>query len=265
MTREEAKAILEEVSVIDDSIWQYDPHYLQALQVAITALQAQDVDAVSRQAVMWMLTNLSYTQCRTQGEVEVIGVAKTLLIAMPSAQEVNNSNQEVNNSTATQPNGIESQASYRQVTGKLDVTDCISRQAAINAIENTDCELSPCAWNELTDAIMRVPSVQPIHTNTPNTLKSLDCIDRRAAIDEIEERKNANGYSNVALISELNRLEGYIMRLPSAQPEPMSEPYMKAVWTWLLDYQIKAAELKGKYTPYEVLSWVANDWRKEHE
>ena len=51
--------------------------------------------------------------------------------------------------------------------------------------------------------------------------------------------------------------------LPSAQPEPLSDAYMKAVWTWLLDYQIKAAELKGRYTPYEVLSWVTNDWRKE--
>ena len=56
-----------------------------------------------------------------------------------------------------------------------------------------------------------------------------------------------------------------IMRFPSAQPEPLSDAYTKAVWTWLLDYQIKAAELKGRYTPYEVLSWVANDWRKEHE
>ena len=56
-----------------------------------------------------------------------------------------------------------------------------------------------------------------------------------------------------------------IMRFPSAQPEPLSDAYMKAVWTWLLDYQIKAAKLKGRYTPYEVLSWVENDWRKEHE
>ena len=46
-----------------------------------------------------------------------------------------------------------------------------------------------------------------------------DPIERQEAIDEIEERKNANGYGNVAVISELNRLEGYIMRLPSAQPE----------------------------------------------
>lgn len=55
------------------------------------------------------------------------------------------------------------------------------------------------------------------------------------------------------------------LTMPSAQPEPLSDAYMKAVWTWLLNYQIKAVELKGRYTPYEVLSWVVNDWRKEHE
>ena len=59
---------------------------------------------------------------------------------------------------------------------------------------------------------------------------------------------------------------GTIRQLPSAQPEqPLLDTYAKAVWTWLIDYQIKAAELKGRYAPYEVLSWVANDWRKEHD
>ena len=37
----------------------------------------------------------------------------------------------------------------------------ISRQAAIDAIENTDCELSSDSWDELTDAIMSLPSEQP--------------------------------------------------------------------------------------------------------
>lgn len=55
------------------------------------------------------------------------------------------------------------------------------------------------------------------------------------------------------------------VELPPAQPEPLSDAYMKAVWTWLLEYQINVAKLKGRYTPYEVLSWVANDWRKEYE
>ena len=54
-----------------------------------------------------------------------------------------------------------------------------------------------------------------------------------------------------------------IEELPSAQPN-LSEAYSKAVFTWLMNYQIRTAELKGRYAPYEVLSWVINDWRKEN-
>ena len=178
MTREEAIKTLRNTAWLgtDKKVGQVE----EAIQIAITALKAQDVDAVSRQAVMWMLTNLSYTQCRTQGEVEVIGLAKTMLIAMPSAQDVNNSNQEVNNSTATQPNGIESQVSYRQVTGKLDITDCISRQAAIDEIEyelemiNSTLDSTTLDFNarerlrqrrgearEILNSIQQLPSAQP--------------------------------------------------------------------------------------------------------
>ena len=64
---------------------------------------------------------------------------------------------------------------------------------------------------------------------------------------------------------DLAQLLAYECGKASAQPEPLSDAYMKAVHIWLIDYQIKAAELQGRYTPYEVLSWVANDWRKEHE
>jgi len=77
-----------------------------------------------------------------------------------------------------------------------------------------------------------------------------DCI-------ELERGKHWDGHTE----KDVTRL----LSLPSVKPEPLSDAYMKAVWTWLLDYQIKAAELKGRYTPYEVLSWVANDWRKEYE
>lgn len=38
--------------------------------------------------------------------------------------------------------------------------DLINRQAAINAIENTECELLAEEWDELTDAIKQVPSAQ---------------------------------------------------------------------------------------------------------
>lgn len=90
-----------------------------------------------------------------------------------------------------------------------------------------------------------------------------DMIYRQDAIDVLarflsnREGGNAVWWKPVA--------ESVIDALPPAQPEPLSDAYTKAVWTWLLEYQIKAAELKGRYTPYEVLSWVANDWRKEHE
>lgn len=53
--------------------------------------------------------------------------------------------------------------------------DLISRQAAINAIENTDCELAPSAWDELTNAIISVPPEQPFHNITmDDVLKYID-------------------------------------------------------------------------------------------
>lgn len=85
-----------------------------------------------------------------------------------------------------------------------------------------------------------------------------DYIDRQDAIDVI--RFECGEWTGLA-----KTIENKINELPPAQPELLSDAYKKAVWTWLLDYQIKASELKGRYTPYEVLSWVANDWRKEHE
>lgn len=39
--------------------------------------------------------------------------------------------------------------------------DIVSKQDCINAIENTDCELSPQAWKEITTSIMSLPPVTP--------------------------------------------------------------------------------------------------------
>lgn len=50
-----------------------------------------------------------------------------------------------------------------------------------------------------------------------------DLIDRVPAIDELRERIHANGYTNVALVSELNRSIGYLMRLPAVIPAERSE------------------------------------------
>jgi len=99
--------------------------------------------------------------------------------------------------------------------------------------------------------------------------KASDCVNRR---DAIKLLANALWSTPNELYTSFNCYENCekVVKeafhwLPSAEPEPLSDAYMKAVWTWLLDYQIKVAELEGIYTPYEVLSWVANDWRKEHE
>ena len=105
-----------------------------------------------------------------------------------------------------------------------------------------------------------------------------DLIDRQAAINALENDKatldniirgmSANDVRLDAYVSQRNQVNydiDTINNIPTAQPEQLSDAYMKAVWAWLLNYQVKAAELKGRYTPYEVLSWVANDWRKEHE
>lgn len=90
-------------------------------------------DLISRQKVMWILTNLSYTQCKTQGEADVIETAKTLVITMPPAQsDVPDTN----------------------------VGDMISRQAAIDAVKH--------AWAkglEPTQYIEESPSTQPEWNN----------------------------------------------------------------------------------------------------
>ena len=103
-----------------------------------------------------------------------------------------------------------------------------------------------------------------------------DLISRQAAIDAVDEQieqcNKALGSFDISLKDEYAvkveraSLEAYkeqLENLPSAQPN-LSEAYSKAVFTWLMDYQIRVAELKGRYTPYEVLSWAINDWRKEH-
>lgn len=46
-----------------------------------------------------------------------------------------------------------------------------------------------------------------------------DLISRQEVIDELEERLHANGCLDAELVSEMNRSIGYIMRLPSLQPE----------------------------------------------
>ena len=142
--------------------------------------------------------------------------------------------------------------------------DTVSRQTlqkelALYPIDDVTSEDEAGYNRAINDVQKMVLHLPPVQTDVPNTnVGNNDLICRSDAIDAVDKLSDEPiGYLEAAIDA--------LVDLPSAQPEPMSDAYMKAVWTWLLDYQIKVAELKGRYTPYEVLSWVANDWRKEHE
>lgn len=91
-----------------------------------------------------------------------------------------------------------------------------------------------------------------------------DLISRKAAIDAFD------GHFAIVGRNSAERFKMYIeavindiRKLPPAQ-QNLSEEYAKAVRNWLVNYQIKCAELNGRYTPYEVLGWIVSDWRKEN-
>lgn len=168
----------------------------------------------------------------------------------------------------------------RTVTTMKD--DTISRAAALDALGER-----PTVWTDDDDyalgernqydmdrlAIETVPSAQPGQRNARVFQGIIVEYPSISAYPEYEGKPyfsikyTENGQEFIGygtykpeVLSEY--LKEYFMS--PAQPN-LSEAYSKAVFTWLMDYQIRAAELKGRYTPYEVLSWVANDWRKEHE
>lgn len=91
--------------------------------------------------------------------------------------------------------------------------------------------------------------------------KTGDCIYRQDAIDAIDEIESevADGYG-----FQYEKWREYFTELPPAQTESISEEYAKAVRNWLVNYQVKCAELQGRYTPYEVLGWIVSDWRKDN-
>lgn len=100
--REEAIAILEEVRVIDDSMFQFNSAYLKALDMAIEALKVEPCeDAVSREAVL-RINELHHGQMSNRINHQIWEEIK----ALPSVQP-------------TQPCG-----------------DCVSREAALEAMRD---------------------------------------------------------------------------------------------------------------------------------
>ena len=142
--------------------------------------------------------------------------------------------------------------------GNSEQLDTISRQAAIDAYGDWYVEegTEEGFIGTVKQLLEGLPSAQPEITD-------------EQAIEHLQEsgwmQNHDKQMYEMGLREQLaDDSDSYDALLPSAQPEPISEEYARAVFTWLLDYQIKAAELEGRYTPYEVLSWVANDWRKEN-
>ena len=151
------------------------------------------------------------------------------------------------------------------------MSDLISRQAAIDMIDKYIAGFDAIDANFLDGLKTAKQLIKDLFSAIPEPCE--DVISRKAAKHALCKAVHKNEdipceNQTASCLWSKTRVCDYareIDALPSAQPEPLPDAYMKSVWTWLLDYQIKAAELKGRYTPCEVLSWVANDWRKEHE
>lgn len=96
----------------------------------------------------------------------------------------------------------------------------------------------------------------------------MDLIDRQALLKQIDiDSDGEPGY-----YGDTWKFIDTIKSLPSVQLSTnlaevgtnLAEEYARAVRNWLVNYQVKCADLAGRYTPYEVLGWIVSDWRKEN-
>ena len=94
----------------------------------------------------------------------------------------------------------------------------------------------------------------------------MDIVYAELADDPNNNRANriiwaADGYAE-------RRVDDALQVIEELQSAPLgtnlTEEYAKAVRNWLVNYQVKCADLAGRYTPYEVLGWIVSDWRKEN-
>ena len=119
--------------------------------------------------------------------------------------------------------------------------DLISRQAAIDALIKRDKELRNINWYDkpfaegeckgidyALEIVNALPSVQPTQSNASNALKTLDCIDRQAAIDAINTWDKFGVDERCRIVRWHEGLEPYvhlrdvltaIVNLPAAQPD----------------------------------------------
>ncbi len=77
-----------------------------------------------------------------------------------------------------------------------------------------------------------------------------DLISRQSAIEVLEERLQINGYSNIALISELNRSIGYLMQLPAAEPT-LKEQALMLLLNWAVECGFGYDNFPEEYERYK--------------
>ena len=139
------------------------------------------------------------------------------------------------------------------------MSELISKQAAIDAVMD---EFKRIPTNAIR-AKIRIEALPPAR---PEPCE--DAVSRKAVIDTIDEWKEACADSgHKETVSDIKLIRKDFIELPPVTPKQpdLSEAYANAVFIWLMSYQIQSAQLKGRYTPYEVIGWVLNDWRKEHD
>lgn len=95
--------------------------------------------------------------------------------------------------------------------------DLIYRQGAINAIENTECELLPEEWDELTKAIKQVPSAEP-WSAIKTLLNELEQKEEKLWADYCDATARLKAISKIAESSQKpnQKIEGI---------KPLAEPY----------------------------------------
>lgn len=74
MTRKEAIEILEEMKMLDDNLYTYNPLYLEARDIALGALKAEPCeDAVSREAMLAGLVSIAKAKARSDAQKALMG------------------------------------------------------------------------------------------------------------------------------------------------------------------------------------------------
>ena len=172
------------------------------------------VDCISRQAAIDKFEKWLRADGYNRGELNMLKAVLYELRALPPVSPANG--KDTNFVNTTKKNVIYSpvQMAMDYAVNATDFSassDAISRQAAIDAAENTICGDT---WevDQVIEAIQKLPSAQPISTKT---VQVDDLISRQAAIDALREAEN---HAFNSFYKGLKKAHKIIAELPSVSP-----------------------------------------------